>query len=246
MLAWLAGQRDALAVFVARQDIYTATAHAIGSTNRQLGKVLVLACGFGMGHVRFQQTALGYGVVLTEIEALEAVTAWRELNRHVVDFWWDCSRALMRVLRAGPGAAERLGPVTFIYRPRALLIRLPSGRHLVYRHPRIEPNPDNGHDEFTYMGSLGGNWLRLRAWPGKTVENITQAVARDVMAEAMLHLAATPLIATVHDELIADVTEADAEPTLTHMLAVMRRTPSWAPGLPVDAAGFVVQRYQKG
>ena len=93
------------------------------------------------------------------------------LNAHIVTLWWDAHRMLMRVLRAGPGTAERLGFLTFIHRPRALLIKLPSGRHLVYRHPRIEQN-DKGFDEFTYMGSLGGNWIRLRAWPGKTIENI--------------------------------------------------------------------------
>jgi DNA polymerase len=247
VLAWLAGQMDALAVFRARQDIYTATANAIGSTNRQLGKVLVLACGFGMGHVRFQQTALTYGVVLDEWEALSAVTAWRSLNSHIVTFWWDSHRALLRVMRAGPGAAEKLGFVTFIRGNRVLLIRLPSGRHLVYRHPKIEQN-EQGFDEFTYLGSLGGNWVRLRAWPGKLAENITQAVARDVMVEAMLVLARgkVPLIATIHDELIAEVSVDQADDTLDGMLLVMRQTPGWAKGLPVDAAGFIVQRYQKG
>ena len=96
------------------------------------------------------------------------------------------------------------------------------------------------------MGSLGGNWTRLRAWAGRTVENVTQAVARDVMVEAMLKLRDLPLIATIHDELIAEVPEDEADAVLARMLAAMRRTPSWAPGLPVDAAGFIVKRYQKG
>jgi DNA polymerase len=149
-------------------------------------------------------------------------------------------------MRAGPGAAEKLGFVTFIRGNRVLLIRLPSGRHLVYRHPKIEQN-EQGFDEFTYLGSLGGNWVRLRAWPGKLAENITQAVARDVMVEAMLVLARgkVPLIATIHDELIAEVSVDQADDTLDGMLLVMRQTPGWAKGLPVDAAGFIVQRYQK-
>jgi DNA polymerase len=200
-----------------------------------------------MGHVRFQETALSYNVVLDEWEALSAVAAWRQLNHHIVTYWWSCHRALLRVMRAGPGAAEKLGFVTFIRGNRMLLIRLPSGRHLVYRHPRIEQN-DGGFDEFTYLGSLGGNWVRLRAWPGKIVENITQAVARDVLVEAMLVLARSnvPLIATIHDELIAETPTDGAETTLAFMLRVMRKTPGWAMGLPVDAAGFIVQRYQKG
>jgi hypothetical protein len=88
VLAWLAGQQDALTVFAAGKDIYTATANAIGSTNRQLGKVLVLAAGFGMGAERFRQTALSYNVVLSEIEAMDAVMAWRALNAHIVTLWW--------------------------------------------------------------------------------------------------------------------------------------------------------------
>jgi DNA polymerase len=245
VLAWLAGQQDVLDVFTAGEDIYVATAARLGSTNRAFGKVLVLSCGYGLGAVRFQQTALGYGVVLDEDEAAAAVRAWREVNHHIVTLWWESHRAVMRILRAGPGAAERIGYVTFIHRPGALLARLPSGRHLVYRHPRIEQN-ERGYDELTYMGSLGGNWTRLRSWCGKLVENLCQAVARDVMVEAMLRLGDLPLIATIHDELIAEVPEGTADSTLARMLAAMRQTPAWAPGLPVDAAGFVVGRYQKG
>ena len=207
--------------------------------------MLVLACGFGMGAVRFQQTALSYGVVLDAVEAETAVILWRQLNVNIVTLWWEAHRVLMRVLRNGPGTTEQLGFLTFIHRPRRLLIQLPSTRHLVYREPRIEQN-DKGFDEFTYMGSLGGNWIRLRSWPGKVIENIVQAVARDVMVGAMLTLVQQPLIATIHDELIAEVPESEAEGTLDLMLKVMRRTPAWAPGLPINAAGFVVRRYQKG
>jgi DNA polymerase len=245
VLAWLANQEDALDVFRRGEDIYIATANAIGSDSRQLGKVLVLACGFGMGPTRFQMTALGYGVVLDAYEAETAVMGWRELNHRIEKLWCDCHHALRRVMRAGPGATERVGRVVLIHRSGAVLIRLPSGRHLVYRHPRIEPN-NAGYDEFTYMGALGHTWTRLRAWPGKTIENITQAVARDVMAEAMTQLADVPLIATVHDELIAEVPEDQAELVRDRLLTTMRQTPAWAPGLPVDAAGFVVRRYQKG
>jgi DNA polymerase len=245
VLAWLAGQHDALGVFARGEDIYIATAAAVGSNSRQLGKVLVLACGYGMGHERFRETALGYGITLSLGEAIDAVTAWRQVNHRIVSFWWDTHHALRAVARAGAGAHWRVGEVTMIRAQRAVLIRLPSGRHLVYRHPRIEAN-GQGYDEFTYMGSLGGGWTRLRAWPGRTAENITQAVARDVMAEAMLQLTDLPLIATVHDELIAEVPVDEADPTLDRMLAVMRRTPVWAPGLPVDAAGFVTRRYSKG
>jgi DNA polymerase len=223
VLAWLAGQESALDVFREGKDIYVETARAIGSSNRQLGKVLVLACGFGMGHERFRATALTYGLVLSEAEAADAVTAWREVNHQIVNYWWQSHKALLRVTRYGPGATQSYGEVTFFNRPGAILARLPSGRHLVYRHPKIELNDR-----------------------GKIVENLTQAVARDVMVEAMLGLRGLPLIATIHDELIAEVPEDAADGVLDNMLTVMRQTPSWAAGLPVDAAGFIVRRYQKG
>ncbi len=201
VLAWLAGQADALAVFASGKDIYTETARSIGSSHRQLGKVLVLACGFGMGWSRFRDTALGYGVVLSDLEALTAVTAWRRVNHRIVGYWAKLYDTLLRVMRSG--VSEPVGCCTFIRRPNALLIELPSGRHLVYRHPRIDPSDINV--QFTYMGSLGGGWSRLSAWSGKIAENITQAVARDVMADAMLTLDDVPMVATIHDELVAEV-----------------------------------------
>lgn len=248
VLAWLAGQQDAIQVFAAGQDIYVETARKVGSASRQLGKVLVLACGFGMGPERFQQTAAGFGLELGLSKCIDLVAAWRETNKRIVDYWWDTHRALRRVTRQG--GQERVGRVTFVRQPHKLLLRLPSGRSLVYRHPRIEPNDDNGHDEFTYMGPAGGGsgWTRLRSWPGKLVENIVQATARDVMADAMIELdqQGSNLVGTVHDELIAEVLEQDAERVYREMVRVMAQTPVWASGLPMGAAGFVATRYQKG
>lgn len=244
VLAWLAGQNDVLDVFARDEDIYTHTAAKIGSTSRQLGKVTVLACGYGMGGTKFQATALGYGVVLDETEAAEVVATWRRANPRIVKFWYDAHDALKRVVKAGPGAVERVGHVTFICRRKALLAKLPSGRHLVYRHPKV--GMVEGREEFSFMAALGTSWTRLRSWPGRTVENLTQAIARDVMADAMLKLGDVDLIATIHDELVAEVPAAEANTTLDHMLDTMRQTPVWAPGLPMNAAGHVAGRYSKG
>jgi DNA polymerase len=245
VLAWLAGQEDSLEIFRSGKDIYTETARAIGSSHRQLGKVLVLACGFGMSWVKFTGTARGYGVILTEVEANAAVMAWRAVNWKIVQLWWETHKALLRVTAGGPGTMERCGKCSFIRRADAVLVRLPSGRHLVYRQPKIEENPQ-GHPEFVYMGGFGGHWAEIRMWPGKLVENITQAVARDIMCDAILSLPDVPLVGTVHDELVAETAEADADETLDRMLSVMRRSPAWAAGLPVNAAGLVTRRYAKG
>jgi len=247
VLAWLAGETYALDCFARGDDIYTETARGIGSASRQLGKILVLACGFGMGYGRFQETAAGFGLTLTSDEAEHAVRSWRELNTRIVDFWWDCDRALRRVTQSMPGTEIIVGRVVFKRRPTSLLIRLPSGRHLVYRRPHILRNPDTDKDEFTYMGSHGSDWVMQRSWPGKIVENITQAVARDALMDKMvaLHDMGLTLVAQVHDELIAEAPEAEADAVYATMKAVMSDPVPWGMTLPLAAEGFVAQRYQK-
>jgi DNA polymerase len=250
VLAWLADDAATLEIFNTGQDIYSETARRVGLPNdRQLGKVLTLACGYGMGAARFQATAAAHGLSLALAVCDDLVHAWRDANQRIVDFWWNCARLLQRMTYAPPGAGQSLGKLTFIRQRRALLIRLPSTRHLVFRYPQMLPNPDNGHDEFTFMGSHGANWSRMRSWPGKVVGHITQAVARDVMAEAMIvlhHQEHVPLIATVHDELIAEVPEDQAEGVYRLMARVMSTSPGWAATLPLGAAGLVTARYQKG
>lgn len=247
VLAWLAGQLDALEVFRSGEDIYTHTAARIGSSSRQLGKVTCLAAGFGMGAAKFRDTAASYRVELDEDAAVQVIQAWRRANQEIVNYWYDSHNALIRAMR-NPGSYERCRGTVFQRRQKMLLARLPSGRHLVYRYPRLDETGWGGAKprvEFSYMGNIGSTWTRLRAWPGKIVENLTQAVARDVMADAMLSLASAPLVATVHDELIAEVPEGDAETTLDSMLGAMRASPAWAPSMPVDAAGVISQRYMK-
>lgn len=248
VLAWLAVEHASLACFRRGDDIYTDTARRVGSLSRQLGKVLVLACGFGMGPNRFQLTAAGYDVLLDAMTCELMVMAWREANPAIVSYWWECERAMHRVCESPPGTEVRVrGGVSFVRYPRAVLIRLPSGRHLVYRQPSIQWSEDRGRRQFCYMGSGGGGWMLQRAWPGKIVENIVQAVARDVLAEHMieLHRMGVPLIATVHDELVAEVPEAKADHTFQRMQTVMASAPVWGASLPMGAAGFIADRYHK-
>lgn len=247
VLAWLAGEQASLDCFARGDDIYEDTARRVGSPSRQLGKVLVLACGYGMGPAKFQLTAASFGVAL-EMPTCEAmVTAWRTVNKRIVQFWWACERAVKDVCRGGVGSTRKAGPVVFIRRADTLLCRLPSGRHLVYRHPSIQWSQEQANEQFTYMGSPGGGWVQQRAWPGKLAEHVTQALARDILADAMitLHQLGVPLIATVHDELIAEVPEAEADVCFDLMENVMQRSPSWAVDLPMDAAGFIAVRYHK-
>jgi DNA polymerase len=250
VLAWLADQDDALALFAQGEDIYTYTARAIGSNSRQLGKVLVLACGFGMGPVRFRETALGYGLDLTGTEAEDAVAGFRRVNQKIVTYWWESHRVASRVTTGRVGTTERFGKVTYRRADDALLAFLPSGRPLVYREAAMVKHPDHGHPELTYMGGRtgGGAWVRLRTWPGKLTENLVQAIARDVIASAMvrMHKKGVPLVGTVHDELIAEVERPRGPQVLAWMLWAMKQPVPWARTLPVAAAGFVGERYRKG
>jgi len=246
IIAWLAGQKDALDVFRSGQDIYVYTAAKIGSDNRQLGKVLVLACGFGMGPGKFQETALTYGIKLTATEAEELVKAWRKANSRIMDFWYQLGGAALQVL-AGRVDTLTVGPVQIGMGRRKLagcmLIRLPSGRHLVYRHARIKD------DQITYDGvnQTTKNWGEIRTYGGKLAENVTQAVAADVLRVALRRLDDQnfKLITTIHDEIVTEVPASWGKPGVTAMQICMTNPIPWAPDLPLAADVRTMERYGK-
>jgi DNA polymerase len=250
VVAWLAGQLDILDVFRRGEDVYTHTANQIGSADRQLGKVLVLACGFGMSWRKFQETAAKQKVTLSDLEAERAVRGWRNNNNRIVSFWWDCDHAARSVI-ANPKQVVSVGPVKFGMMGQHMLVRLPSGRNLVYREARLVPSQLRPGDmEISYMGvnQYTRKWERLRTYGGKLVENITQATARDIMRDAMLEAgraAGLRVLLTVHDELICESLIPVADMQLRALLALMRKPPAWALDLPVGAEGWVGDRYKK-
>jgi DNA polymerase len=267
VLAWLAGHAKALKVFWRNEDIYAATAASIGSNNRQLGKVITLACGYGMGPERFMETANAppYSLGLSARQAEQAVYAYRDANPEIVSYWRASEDAFRHVLSNHPRANSIVGggyPTLTSYETpmigyrwakheglgEALLISLPSGRHLVYRGAHFGPGKF-GSDRILYEGNdFNHNWGLIETYGGKIVENITQAVARDLLAYALLDLSDThddELLATVHDEIIALTGEQDAPTLYDDMRVVMQTAPEWAKGLPLAAAGFVGERYGK-
>lgn len=264
VLAWLAGHVKALGVFQRGEDIYMATAKSIGSNNRQLGKVLVLACGYGMGPGRFMETANAppYSLGLTARQAEDAVYAWRDANPEIVAYWRASEEAFRTVVEGPLRTSRILGAyvplITYRWAKHpglggALLIELPSGRHLVYRGARIADAriayANFKRDRIVYEGNdFNHNWGLIETWGGKIVENVTQAVARDLLAYALIDLADThddELLATVHDEIIGLTNEGDAPALYDDMRAVMQTAPPWAKGLPLAAAGFIADRYGK-
>jgi len=253
VVAWLAEQDDMLEVFARGEDPYLYAASQIGSRDRQLGKVMTLALGFGMGPDKFVATAQNYGIALDPVDAKSIVYAWRDANRRIVALWYDCERAARSVIeehemtrwreigRLGFRMARNTGPMR-----DALLMRLPSGRVLVYRDAQIVDN------SITYSGinQYTRNWEELRTYGGKLVENAVQATARDLMADLLVGIDRRwpgTLIASIHDEAVMEVPAVAGDQVLSEVLELVRSGAGspWAGGLPVDGDGYTARRYAK-
>ena len=200
---------------------------------------LVHNCGYG-GSVGALKAfgALESGMKEEELKPL--VDAWRTANPNIVDFWWAVDRAAKECIK------ERTRKVThgiqFIYRGGMMFIQLPSGRRLSYVKPRIGENRFGG-ESITYMGlDLSKKWTRIESYGPKLVENITQAISRDILCYAMHTLRSMDIVAHVHDELII---ECDERVDLSAVCTQMARTPPWAEGLLLRADGFECAFYQK-
>ncbi len=249
VLCWLADQQDMLKVYRSDGDPYIATAAALGSTDRQFGKLLTLAAGFGGGANMLIQKAPSYGLTFTPMEAACAISAWRAANPAITRFW-DVLHGMMIQVVEAPLGRERRGHRLAVFRAKddTLRIRLPSGRELIFHEPRMERNPE--HDdrlELSYWQVLGDDWQRIWCWHGRACENVVQGVAHDILADSMLRMDAAGLdiVGTVHDEVLVLVASGQAEFTLQAMLAIMSAPPSWASDLPLAAEGYHNTRYVK-
>ena len=249
VLSWLAKEQWRMDVFADNGDIYCATAgrmfhcnvvkHGENGHLRQKGKQAELACGYG-GSVGALKAfgALESGMKEDELKPL--VDAWRAANPHIVDFWWAVDRAAKDCIK------ERSKQVThgikFICQSGMMFIELPSGRRLVYAKPRIGENKFGG-ESITYMGlTTAKKWARIESYGPKLVENITQAISRDILCYAMQTLKHMDIVAHVHDEIII---ECDECASLSAVCEQMARTPPWAEGLLLRADGFECSFYQK-
>lgn len=207
-----------------------------------------LGLGFGMGPDKFIATAKGYGITIGANRAASVVYDWRDANPMIVQFWWDCDAAARRI--AGGEACVDVGRVRFQRHGTSMLVRLPSGRHLVYRRIRTEYDPQTDREAIVYdgMNQYTRQWGPCRTYGGKLAENFTQAVARDVMAEAIVDMEAPgiPVVLSVHDEVIAEVEAHQGQDVLDQMLAYLTKPRPWTKGLPIAAAGWFGPRYRKG
>ena len=184
--------------------------------------------------------ALNMGVPEEELKPL--VDAWRQSNPYITKLWWDVDRAATTCVKQRT-TAETHG-IRFIYQSGMMFIVLPSGRKLVYVKPKMGLNKF-GSESITYEGvGTQKKWTRLESYGPKFVENIVQATARDILAEAMLRLDAAgyKIVMHVHDEAVI---EAPADTSLEDICRVMGQTPSWADGLILRADGYICDFYKK-
>jgi len=224
---------------------------AVSKEQRRIAKNLVLGCGYGLGWKKFIEYCAREDIIIDEPMSKRAVNGYRELHTEVVAFWGDverCAKAAVKV----PGTVVRLRSLIFVMRTLLetpyLLITLPSGRHLYYPFPKLEPIERFGRPDtqLSYRTTYFSKWLRNTTYGGKLVENIVQALARDIMVEGMWKCEehGYPVVGTVHDEVIAELPLGKGN--VKEMERVVAYIPPWALGCPITAEGFEAQRYRKG
>ena len=211
----------------------------------QVGDFIAHNCGYGMGAPKFQATCAGYGIQISEPDAKRIVDLYRSTYFNVKNYWTDMERTVLNAYQ-NPGKPQDLGNVRWIYikEREAVFCKLPSGRILTYLEPEMVENKFGGMS-LSFMTEVTSQWVRRDTYGGLLVENITQAVARDIMAYRMpdLEAAGFPTLMHTHDEIVSE--RASGEAKLQEMIDIMCEVPSWAVECPIVAEGFLCQRYKK-
>ncbi|MBQ3426614.1 MAG: DNA polymerase [Clostridia bacterium] len=252
VLSWLAGEQWRIDTFRDGGDIYCASAsqmfkvpvekHGVNGHLRQKGKISELACGYGgsVGALK-SMGAIEMGVPEDELQGL--INDWRNANPNIVRLWDEIGKSARTAIKKK--TIVPLGRLMFIYENGILFIRLPGGRRLSYVKPDIGTNRFGG-DSITYMGiSRTKKWERLETFGGKLTENIVQAIARDLLANAMQNVtrAGYNIVFHVHDEIIAEMPEGKG--SVEEMCRLMSKNPEWSDGLPLNADGYECEYYRK-
>ena len=248
--AWASGDpqaEDVLDVFRSGRDIYKREAAGIyrvkeedvTKDQRQIGKVAILSLGFAGGIGAFSAMGRAYGVVMTESDSRRIVDAWRRANQWAVKYWAKLEEAYTRALR-NKGREFSAGRVTYLYDGQHLWYALPSGRILCYPFAKFEG------ENITYVKAAwkpaadAKEWPRARLWKGLACENITQAIANDLLRHSLRQL--PDVVLHVHDEIVLETDDPTAADKLKQ---VMCTPPEWAEGLPLNAEVEVMSRYGK-
>lgn len=249
VLAHLAGESWRADVFRNNGDIYCASAsnmfgvpvekHGINSHLRQKGKIAELALGYGgsVGALK-SMGAIEMGIPEEELQPL--VDAWRTSNPNIVNFWWEIDRAVKSAIKMR--TSINVNGIRIFYQSGMLFIKLPSERTLTYVKPRISENQFGG-ESVTYEGvGATKKWERIDSYGPKFVENIVQAISRDILMYALRTLSQCYIVGHVHDEIII---ESPMDVSLESICEQMGRTPPWIPGLLLRADGYETMFYKK-
>jgi DNA polymerase len=251
VIAWYANETWTLEAFATHGKIYEATASQmfdipledIDKATRQKGKVATLALGYqGSTGALEAMGALKMGI--PEDELPELVDKWRDANKQIVSFWHDVQRAALEAIEKG--SVVKLQKGLKLYKKGGFLfIQLPSGRRLAYAKARVEMGKF-GSDQMVYEGQGDRvGFTKLNTYGGKLVENIVQATARDLLAQAMYRLEqhGYKVIFHIHDEAVCEM--PDGTGSVEEMAEIMCEEVDWAKGLPLNAAGFETNYYMK-
>lgn len=251
IMGYLAGEGWVMEEFRGAGKIYEQTASKMfhipieeitkGSPYRARGKVASLACQYGGAEgALISMGALNF---VEEEELKGLVQSWRTANPHIVNYWYEIDGAVKAAVKERK--MTKVGMVTVYYQSGMLKIALPSGRALSYVRPRMTVNRF-GSESVSYEG-IGTNrkWTRIESYGAKFCENIVQATARDVLAEAMLRLEKKgfDIVCHIHDEVVLEVPEGSS--SVEEVNEIMAVCPDWCEGLPLKAAGFESPFYKK-
>lgn len=250
VLGWLAGCRLLNRVFEERRDPYRDFArHWLGvpekditKAQRNLSKPPALGCGYGLGAIGLVSYGDSMGVYLSNEQAESAVKTFRTFYHEIPALWRSVESAFRHVVATRTDLAA--GRLIYRWQDPFVTIELPSGRKLWYMAPEWVDG------DLSYLGQnqYTNQWERIATWGGKLVENLVQAIARDVLLHGLLRADARGLdiIGHVHDEILCQAEDAQADATLALLIQAMTDRPPWCPELILGAEGYVSQRYRKG
>lgn len=249
VIAHIAGEAWRTEVFQKGGDIYCASAsqmfhckvekHGENAHLRQKGKIAELALGYG-GAVGALKAMGALEMGLSEDELQPLVDSWRGANPNIVKLWWNVDRCVKETVKKR--TVTQTHGIKFIYQSGMLFIQMPSGRRLSYVKPRIGENKFGG-ESVTYEGTGSTKkWERIESYGPKFVENIVQAISRDILCYAMKTLSKCFIVGHVHDEIIIECSE---NTTVEEICNQMEKTPPWIPGLLLRADGYETMFYKK-
>ena len=244
-----------LGIFERGEDVYKHNAAAtfrvgyadVDKDQRQIGKVQELACGFAGGVGAFNAMGRIYNIFLAESDSRRMVDGWRRANPWAPVYWDALERAYTGAMR-NPGMEFTAGRVTYLYDRLHLWYALPSGRVLCYPFARFDEEGNITYAKASWKPAADAKeWPRARLWRGLACENITQAIANDLLRWTLLRLEEEGLdvVLHVHDEVVLEVPEADAQSAADRLVGIMCKTPGWAYGLPLNAEVTTMTRYGK-